>query len=403
MQKKLIALAVAAAISAPAFADNANVTVYGKIHTSLDSNTGNAGAGAPVGAGTKNGLNLTSNASRLGFKGSEDLGGDLKAVYQLETEVLAQGGNSLLGPQRDTYVGVAGGFGTVVAGRLPLANQYANDANFFGEKVGDAGNMTAGGFGGLGVLAVPSRINRAIGYVSPSFGGATVTVGYVPNTIQSLNGTQNGDAKDRSFTLRVAYENHGIFAAANYLNVGAAGLAVALQAAAVQTVANPTSFTNGTAGAAGFADTGANVYVTSLAGGYDFGVAKIRAQYVSTAANSAAASALGLVTAKQDVITVGGQVNIGNGAIKLQLATAQKTKNDNAAGTYVNDGTQAVLSAIAYEYNLSKRTSVYAAYAHVNNGVNAQFSATGYAHGGVGTPGASNSPSALSLGVIHSF
>jgi len=391
MQKKLIALAVAAAISAPAFADNANVTVYGRVHTSLDSNTGNAGA--TQAAGTVNGLNLTSNSSRLGFKGSEDLGGDLKAVYQYETEVLAQGNAAaMLGAERDTYVGVAGGFGTVVAGRLPLANQYVGDANFMGDKVGDAGNLTAGGFGGLGRLAVPSRASRAIGYVSPTFAGVTITAGLVPNTPQSLNTTANSPEKDRSITLRAAYDNHGIFAAVTYLNLGVTGL----------------NMTNGTSSPTGvptatFADSGANIYLLSLAGGYDFGMAKVRAQYVSTTANSAAAGAIGLTVLKQDVITVGGQINIGNGAIKLQLATAQKAKLDNVAGTAVNDGTQAVLSAIAYEHNLSKRTSVYAAYAHVNNGVNSAFSATGYAHGGVGSPGASNSPSALSLGVIHNF
>ncbi len=153
MNKKIIALAVAAAFSAPAFAD---VTVYGRAHLSLDSNSGNAAATTT--AGTKNGLNLTSNASRLGFKGTEDLANGLKAVYQLETEVSGTGAASstnstgLFVTQRDTYIGVTSEFGTVLAGRLPLANQYVGDANFFGDKVGDAGNLTAGGLGGIGLI-----------------------------------------------------------------------------------------------------------------------------------------------------------------------------------------------------------------------------------------------------------
>ncbi len=396
MQKKLIALAVVAAFSAPAFADTPNVTIYGRAHLSLDSNSGNAGSTATT--GTKNGVNLTSNASRLGFKGAEELGAGLKAVYQYETQVEVQGSTGLFSTQRDTYIGVASGFGTVVAGRLPLANQYVGDANFFADKVGDAGNFTAGGLGGLGLLAVPSRINRAIGYVSPSFGGVTVTVGYVPNTIQAINGTQNGAGKDSSLTLRAAYSNNGIFAAANYLNLGVTGLNLTPTATG--------AVTNGVPGAATFAQSGAKITILSLAGGYDFGtVAKVRAQYVNTDANSNAAFSVGQTGAKQTVLTVGGQFNFTeNDAIKAQIAKAQDAK---LSGVTVA-GSNATMYAVGYDHAMSKRTTVYAAYAKVSNGTGTQFSATNYAHGGVGTPGApaggvSYSPSALSIGVIHDF
>ncbi len=409
MHKKLIVLAVATALTAPtlALADNANITFYGKAHLSLDSNNGNAGTTA---TGTKNGLNLTSNSSRFGLKGVEDLGGGVNAIYQYETEVLAQGGNSLVGAQRDTYLGVKGSLGTLVAGRLPLANMYANDANFFADKIGDAGNMTAGGFGGNGAIAVPSRAGRAIGYVSPAFSGMTVTAGFVPNSSQSLSGsipagtttaantttatgaaTQNQANKASSFALRAAYDQDGIFAAANYLSLGVAGVNV----------------TNGTL--AGGAAAGAKVTVASFAGGYDFGIAQVRAQYVLTDANAAAAAnVVALRTGmKQGVFTLGGQYNLTEtSAIKAQVAKAGDMTVSGAS--QANSG--ATLMALDYDYSLSKRTTVYAAYAKVSNKTNAAFSATGYAHGGVGTPqtnpataGVSYSPSALSVGVIHNF
>ena len=395
MQKKLIVLAVAAALTAPvlAMADNANVTIYGKANVSLDANSGNANATAAT--GTKNGLNLTTSSSKLGVKGAEDLGGGLKAIYQYETEVAVTGAAGLFTAQRDTYVGVTGDFGTVVAGRLPLANQYADDANFFSGKIGDAGNMTSGGFGGLGLLATPSRVSRAIGYVSPSLGGVKVTVGFVPNSPQSLsNVTQNNAGKDSSFTLRAAYDQDGIFAAFNYIDLGVAG--IGLQAAP----------TLGVPGAAGISQSGAKVVITSLAGGYDFGIGKVKAQYVLTDANAQAAFSVGAGTgAKQGVFTVGGQYNLNEtSAIKAQVAKAGDATLNGA--TAANTG--ATLMALDYDYSLSKRTTLYAAYAKVNNGSAAQFGATGYAHGGVGGPGApvagvSNSPSAVSVGLTHEF
>ena len=411
MQKKIIALAVLAALSAPAFADTANVTVYGKAHLSLDSNGGNKDAGA----GTKNGLNLTSNSSRLGFKGSEELADGLKAVFQYETEIYGQGSSAtsngavpaptgvsststLFAAQRDTYLGVAGGFGTVVAGRLPLANLYANDANFFGDKVGDAGNFTTGGLAGLGYLAVPSRVSRAIAYVSPNFSGTTVTVGYVPNTAQSVGTTQNNLQKDSSFALRAAYDNNGAFASATYVSLGVTGIDLLTLAVGTPGAASPAVATK-------YATSGAKVTIFSLAGGYDFGTAKVRAQYVSTDGNSGAAASINKTDAKQSVFTIGGQFKLSDSdSIKAQIARASDAKLSGA--TVANSS--ATMVALGYDHILSKRTTVYAAFAKVNNGAGAQFSATGYAHGGVGTPGApaggvSYSPSALSFGMIHDF
>ena len=390
MNKKLIAIAVAAAL-VPAAA-MAEVTVYGRGHLSVDSYSGNSGDST---TGTKNGLGLTSNSSRLGFKGAEDLAGGMKGVFQFETEVASQGsdgGTSLLGGQRDTYLGVAGDFGTVIAGRLPLANQWAYDANFFGDKVGDAAEFTGGGFGGNGLLGVPGRVSRAIAYVSPSLGGVTVLAAFVPNTQQSLGAGQAAANKQSSYTLRGSYDSNGIFAAASIANIGVAGVNLISDATTAAKYGLPATVTAGKDG---------KVSIMSLAGGYEFGAAKLRAQYVQSKADSAAAGA----EVKQTVIAVGGQFKLNEeDSISAQVAKA----GDISIGGTSATKSGATLLAVGYDHALSKNTTVYVAYSKVSNNDNAQFSGTDWGHGGVGAPGfdaagKAASPSALSVGLTRNF
>jgi predicted porin len=106
MKKTIVALAVAAAFTTPAFADNANVTVYGKALMTMDQKGSNA-------TGAASQIRVNTNASRFGVKGSEDLGEGLKAVYQFELEIDADGsGNSVTTTTTSTSTAVAAGGGT---------------------------------------------------------------------------------------------------------------------------------------------------------------------------------------------------------------------------------------------------------------------------------------------------
>ena len=109
MKKSLIALAVAGTIAAPAaFAATANVDIYGIMNIAIqDTDANNVD------------LDVVDNVSRIGFKGSEDLGGGLKAIWQIEqglnastADQTAFGGKGL----RNTFVGLSGGFGTALIG-----------------------------------------------------------------------------------------------------------------------------------------------------------------------------------------------------------------------------------------------------------------------------------------------
>lgn len=349
MQKRIIALAISAAFAAPAFADTVNVTVYGQAHLSYDQYSGDA---ATTAAGTQNGGNVAPGASRIGFKGSEDIGDGLKAVFQYESAVRLDGNAALLGAERDTYIGVAGNFGTVLAGRLPLANQYANDANFFAAKVGDAGNFS-------GANGISSRINGAVAYASPKFGGFSGLIAYVANTNQAAGGAQNAANKASSYTLRGDYAEGGIKAGLSYQSLA----------------------TDSTKSAA---------RIIAASGGYDFGVARVAAQYVRN-------TDIGQVAgANQNIIVLGGSFKLG----EADSLSAQYTKAGNKGAT-ANSG--ATGFAVGYDHNLSKRSTIYAAYAIVKNDVNAAFLATGYAHGGVTAPTAGEDPKVLSVGVIHNF
>src|SRR5471032_452500 len=77
MKKSLLALAVLTAFTGAAFAQS-SVTIYGKVDLGLVLDSGGAGKSVRISSGVTGG-------SRLGFKGVEDLGGGLKAAFQLET------------------------------------------------------------------------------------------------------------------------------------------------------------------------------------------------------------------------------------------------------------------------------------------------------------------------------
>ena len=176
MKKTLIAAAVGAALAVPAMA-MADVTVYGRAHVSADY----------LDDGAKySETNLSSNASRLGFKGDHEINPDLKAFFQIEQQINFTTGNSNGGTDfatRDTFVGLSGNFGAVQVGRFDSPFKVARGPfNLFGDQVGDMNNMarvTAG--------ALDERYDNTIQYTTPSFNGFNAKVAYSMYKGQSLN------------------------------------------------------------------------------------------------------------------------------------------------------------------------------------------------------------------------
>lgn len=361
MNKNILAIAIAAAVAAPsAFAA---ATVYGVAHMSYDSQDN----------GKDSVTGISSNSSRLGIKGSEDLGAGLKAVYQFETTILMDGDNSNaaslpagntnqgtgFGGQRNSFAGLAGGFGTVLLGihDTPL-KMMGRKFDFFGDQIGDTRTFTRAG-------SWDERPSNVLAYVSPSFNGLQATVAYVndeQNKSANMVGWGNGDKRD-ALSASIDYKVGKFMASAAYEN-----------------------HDKGWGGA-----TGKSMDAYRLGAGYDFGMVNVKGMFASQDVAS------GTAVKTRDIYGVGAGVKVGAaGTVKAQYYVANEVNKDNAG---------ADLIAVGYDHAMSKNTTAYVAYSKVNNDKAGTFTTQGGGgHGeniAVAAPG--KDPSAFSVGLIHKF
>jgi len=198
MKKSLIALAVAGAFVAPAMAATSNVDVYGKVRVSVDF--------VDSDAGDNNGMH--DRVSRIGFKGSEDLGGGLKAIWQAESGFKAAGSTSNVNMGRNTFIGLAGGFGTVVLGRHDTPYKMAGSADLFGDTIADSQDSSSGIIGNNGF---DKRANTALAYISPTVSGfhaaAAIVTGETGTDFKTLT---------EAYSLALVYANGPIKASFAY-------------------------------------------------------------------------------------------------------------------------------------------------------------------------------------------
>jgi predicted porin len=351
MKKSLIALAVAGVVSAPAFAATANVDVYGKFHMSLNL----PGDQADTGAGSGD-LQLASNASRIGFKGAEDLGGGLSAIWQLEQTVnLDEAGGNFA--SRNSFLGLKGGFGTVIAGRhdTPL-KQIGRAVDLFGDTMADSRNVLNGGS--------DTRSNNTIAYMTPEMGGFGIAAAYVTD----LGTDEVADAT--AYNLNATYKNGPLYLGLGYGDGDAH---------------ENRGFGSHMRGAAGFT----------------FGNFKIVGQYDSLEDDSHVQGQPGDFTA----FMVGGAFTMGNIVLKANYMEGEYDGDINAVTTAGVAAPQASRDVeqftIGADYNLSKRTTVYALYAAGENitlgsGVGSTDTISSCATCG-------GDISVVSLGMTHSF
>lgn len=360
--RNLAALAAVAA-STCAFAQS-SVTLFGVID-----------AAVAVGNGTTSNKtqlkNSGYNSSRIGFRGTEDLGGGLKASFWLEAGVnnddgsgsgtnsnnqttgsgITQGaaagaggttygnpavnaGSQGLTFNRRSTVSLEGNFGEVRLGR-DYTPQFWTETAF--DPFGTNGVGTNVAFNKGGLTGV--RASNSIGYLSPSFGGMKVWLQtYVGENASTAVKAGNGNA------VRLSYD------------AGPLSLAFA---------------TSSTILAAGVKNETSNIGAS-----YDLGVAKLMAQTNLTKVN-------GFVDIKGYL--VGATAPMGSGTVRLAMSeTAQGDAKSN-------------LAAIGYVYSLSKRTDLYATAANVKNKGGNTVALNG------AVTGANRSSSGYDLGVKHSF
>ncbi|ENX1214417.1 porin [Neisseria gonorrhoeae] len=193
MKKSLIALTLAAL----PVAATADVTLYGAIKAGVQTyRSVEHREGKVVGVGT--GSEISDFGSKIGFKGQEDLGNGLKAVWQLEQGASVAGTNTGWG-NKQSFVGLKGGFGTIRAGSLnsPLKNTK-NNVNAW-ESGKFTGNV-------LEISGMAQREHRylSVRYDSPEFAGFSGSVQYAPKDNSGSNG--------ESYHVGLNYRNNGFFA-----------------------------------------------------------------------------------------------------------------------------------------------------------------------------------------------
>ncbi|MBO1926951.1 porin [Thiomicrorhabdus sp. 6S2-11] len=188
MKKNIIALAIASAVAAPVAMADAP-TVYGQLNLNYNKTADVDGS-------------INSTASRLGIKGSEDLGNGLKAVYGVEFGLDAIADNNSDGKgdnilsQRNAFLGLAGGFGTVLMGRHDTPTKMIQPSDLFNDGAADVNQMTNGIDNG------EVRADDVLAYVSPSFGGVKILAAAV---IDEEAGEGAGEGNDDWVNLAATY------------------------------------------------------------------------------------------------------------------------------------------------------------------------------------------------------
>src|SRR5947207_4595481 len=214
LQRKLLAAAVASACALPAVAlaqvpswiqiyGRANVT-YERITTENSSNTGLQP--------NQSNWNLVDNASRVGIRGNKDLGGGLTGLFQMESRVRLDEGFGQL-TSRDSYAGLAGGFGTVRLGRT-IGPVYYATYDYISMHNHDTGTSSDALLAPT-VVGNQGFMNNTVWYTSPKIGrNFTVDVAY------SLLGVQRvvGDSQPRYLGVVGSYDQGPLHAAASYAN-----------------------------------------------------------------------------------------------------------------------------------------------------------------------------------------
>lgn len=264
MKKHLIAAAVAAAVGVPAAAQvsvsgnidvtatrtNKVTTVTGSGNTVATTEQRNTGSG--LGAGIDDASTTGWATSELIFEATEDLGGGLKATARISQNI---SGNAF-GVQRDRYVNLAGGFGSVRLGRFnPITGGYNNYSGAgTTAQAGDLNHVATGGAKIFGSAITGGNFERNSGvvqYSSPSFNGVTVNAMYADNS-SDVSTTANSITESKMQGLGAVYASGPLrleFVSAERKNKTAAVAAVAARAFFFNG-SNSTTGTQTTAGAA---------------------------------------------------------------------------------------------------------------------------------------------------------
>jgi predicted porin len=448
MKKSLIALAAMAA--AGVASAQSSVTLFGI----LDVGYSHLSA---TNAGSVNLLRSDNyNSSRLGFRGTEDLGGGMSASFWLEAGLNIDTGVGANSSQNNTQVGDRIGFNTSPAAGsntyYPQSSLRARQGLTFNRRstvslAGNWGELRVGRdyvptfwnltvFDPFGTNGVGSYNNVALGPLNPRANGAfppgaaapqvrsSNTIGYflpanlggfygqamyglseIPSncttvgaSVQTGNGCDGANGDGRFVGARLGF-------ASGPFNVAGAWSRTRYNdtaAIAFPALAGGTAFAGGVANNQNYVG---NYTQWNVGGQWDFGMAKLLAQYGRQEVEATTVTAGANRELRHWLI--GTLIPVGAGEIRLAY---DRGTRDDSAGAGGNDGASIRQWAVGYVHNFSKRTAVYATYARqkLSNGAAGTAGATlGLNAGGPGNTaiaaGASTSANGYDIGIRHSF
>ena len=304
MKKSLIALAVLASTGA-AMAQS-SVTLYGIIDVNLQSAKANDLRKTLLESGGING-------SRWGLKGAEDLGGGLKAVFNLESGFNVDTGTGKAGSifNRQSYVGLAGSFGEFDFGNTGTAydDTAINSDPLWDGLLAPAYTVWQNG------AAYNGKPGNMIKYSSPSFGGVTVAASYALGENKTATTSAKGIA-----AVNVQYTGGPLYLSLAYQEDSKAHIAA------------------GRTGAASYKDVLFNA-------SYDLGVVKLEGSYNQNTTD---------LDLKSNQFQFGVDVPVGPALVLSTGYAYSKDKDTNGVGGTKRDGL-----GLGAKYSLSKRTFVY--------------------------------------------
>lgn len=338
MKKHLIAAAVAAAVAAPVMAQN--VQIYGAIDMGIQNYDGGA-------TSLTRGAQGILNTNRIGFKGSEDLGGGLKAEFQLQQAFSDTVGAFSTGTNEEAWVGLSGGFGQIRIGTTDMSGLQALDST-----VSQAGNLANSPSTGTTLVTLFSGedgadMNNTVRYISPVFNGFQIDAGFSSGNASTA--IADGNVAETSILVSYKVGNLGVYAGQH----GVDGVTVAKKD------------------------------YRALGVRYDFGMAAVGVLLAKGDPESASDS----LDRTNTIITVNAPLGGGLTAHASKMNSKIQDSAFKASGYLV-----------ALTKDMSKRTTAYAAYTTVTN-------ATGVATtwGGVTTAVLGQDPKAITIGVSHKF
>jgi len=362
MNKTLIVAAAAASFATVAHAQS-SVTLYGVLDTGI-TYTSNVGGSKQfsMGAGV--------DQSRFGLRGSEDLGGGLKAIFTLESGFNVgngkfQNNNGMF--NRQSFVGLSSNYGTVTLGRqydsaqdylAPLTATGSWGGTYFAH-VGNLDNLsTNGGYAN----------NNSIKYTSANYAGLQFG-----GTYSFSNSTNFGN--NRAYSAGASYQFQGLKLAAAYTQANNPGQA------------NGSSIT----GAVDQVALQGRLRTFGAAAAYAFGPAQVGAAWTQSRFDNLAS---GDSTFRIDNYEVNAKYNL-TPALGLGAAyTYSNAKQAGASAHWNQFGLQA-------DYALSKRTDVYAQAVYQRSSKNA--SASIYNGDVSADPSNSINQTAATVGLRHRF